>query len=39
MISDEKPRGTKIYTGCAFVLDWESGVLEMNETAYMRKSW
>ena len=24
----------KMYTGCAFVRDWESGVLEMNQTAY-----
>ena len=24
----------KIYTGCAFFRDWESGVLEMNQTAY-----
>ena len=24
----------KIYTGCGFVRDWESGVLEMNQTAY-----
>ena len=25
----------KMYTGCAFVRDWESGVLEMNQTAYL----
>ena len=24
----------KMYTGCAFVRDWESGLLEMNQTAY-----
>ena len=24
----------KMYTGCAFVRDWESGMLEMNQTAY-----
>ena len=24
----------KMYTGCAFVRDWKSGVLEMNQTAY-----
>ena len=24
----------KIYTGCAFVRDWDSGVVEMNQTAY-----
>ena len=24
----------KMYTGCAFVRGWESGVLEMNQTAY-----
>ena len=24
----------KMYTGCAFVRDWESGVLEMNQAAY-----
>ena len=24
----------KMYTGCAFVCDWESGVLEMNQTTY-----
>ena len=24
----------KMYTRCAFVRDWESGVLEMNQTAY-----
>ena len=23
-----------MYTGCAFVRGWESGVLEMNQTAY-----
>ena len=23
-----------MYTGCAFVRDWESGVLEVNQTAY-----
>ena len=25
-----------MYTGCAFVRDWESGVLEMNQTAYAK---
>ena len=30
-----KNRGElKIYTGCAFVRDWDSGVVEMNQTAY-----
>ena len=24
----------QIYTGCAFVRDWESGVLEMNQNAH-----
>ena len=24
----------KMYTGCAFVRDWESGVLEVNQAAY-----
>ena len=33
-ISRENPRELKMYTGCAFVRDWESGVLEMNQTAY-----
>ena len=26
----------KMYTGCAFFRDWESGVLEMNQTAYAK---
>ena len=26
--------GIEMYTGCAFARDWESGVLEMNQTAY-----
>ena len=30
----------KMYTGCAFVRDWKSGVLDMNQTAHhMRKAW
>ena len=29
----------KMYTGCAFVRDWESGVLEINQTAYVGKSY
>ena len=24
----------KMYTGCAFVRDWESGVLEMNQASF-----
>ena len=25
----------KMYTGCAFVRDWEHGVLEVNQTAFV----
>ena len=30
----KKKRELKMYTGRAFVRDWESGMLEMNQTAY-----
>jgi len=27
-------RELKMYPGCAFVRDWESGILKMNQTAF-----